>query len=208
MSIFGRTDHDLHLLRLPIIELRRVEQHTVLNQLFHHCIRLAWREHARMGTPVRDLLPVVVGNAALLFYQACPDEDFDDELLSIIIHDAMVKNDLHVSFGLLLDAEARAWCKAAFIGPLPPRYSVFEHRPGLLSNSPCRTQAALAALLKLHDHWNDYRCNVANDPLAGKTVQILSRMTGKDPQLSDCFVLNRRIAFMQSAVAELARASM
>lgn len=206
MSIFGRTDKDLNLLRLPATDLRAIEQHVILDQLFHHCIRLAWREHARTGAPVRDLLRQIMGAAAIRLYEACPDEEFDDELLSIIIHDALAENELHICLGFLLKGEAKALCDAAFEGPLPPRYSIFEGRPGLLTYLPSRAEIALAALLKLHDLWNDYRRNVASDPLARETVRIVANVTGEDPNLSDCFVLNNRIALLRWAVAELAAA--
>lgn len=211
MSLFGRIDKDLTLLRLSPAELKQAVEadlSAVYEQLEHHCIRLAWKEHARTGAPVRDLLRVIAGNAHLRLMAAVPNEEqeHDEELLRALISDALRQNEVYVCFGFLLDAECRGICRAAAEGNFPPRRSIFEnvpwHMAQSLSGQRSSLHAAHAALLKLRDLLNDYRRNVTTNLLTRETIRIVAAVTGQDPQLSESFVLDARLSLMLSWVAE------
>lgn len=205
MSIFGRTDKDLHFLRLCPAELKAAKRADVHDQLNHHCIRLSWREHARTGAPVRDVLGASVGAAYIRLNEVDPDDDFNDELLSIFIDDAQADH-LRTCTGFFLDNECRTLCRAVLVGPFPPPNSIFGGRAWALApyltDNPTRLQMARAALLKLQDLWNEYRCNVATNPLVRETVRIVANATRKDPQLSQTLILDRRLCLLAEWIAE------
>lgn len=199
MKLFGHTDRDLPLLRLPLIELEAaIEANTsdpVYDQIRHHCIRLAWKESARCGAPVRDLLQVIAGNAYLRLMKAIPNEEpeYDEELLHALIEETERMHECRICFGFLLHRECRGLLQAALLGSFPQKQSIFAGNPHLLydyyaAGGPySQFRVAQAAVLKLQQLWDDYRRNVATDPLVRETVRIVAAETGLDPRLSSDF---------------------
>lgn len=206
MSIFGRTDRDLHLLRLNADELKAARFSDVEDQLKHHCLRLAWREHARTGACPRELAEAIAGAAYIRLYEAVPDDEFDAELLSQKIEDVRRANELWVCFGFMLVEECRILCLAAVDGPFPPPGSIFENRFGMLipylPERNSRLRLARAALLKLRDQLEEYRRRVATDSRVRETVRIVASVTGKDPHLLDSCVLNGRLRLLETWIEE------
>ena len=209
MNIFGRTDRDLDLLRLNPAELKlevAADLCAVYEQLEHHCIRLAWKEHARSGVPVRNVLRVVSGNAHIRLMEAVPNEEpeHDEDLLHALINDAQRTNEVKVCLGFLLDDECRNICRAAVDNTRSLADGVFQTIPWHLieATKTSRLVAARNALLTLRKLWNEYRCNVATHALTRETVRIVAAATEMDPQLSEATVLNRRLQLLNSFIDE------
>lgn len=212
MNLLGPTDKDLHLLRLGLADLTaacEVDCHAVYDQLDHHCMRLAWKEHARTNAPVRQLLHTIAGNAHARLMAAVPNEEseYDDELLHALVRGAQRKNEVKVCLGFFLDKECRDICRAVVEDDFHRHRGIFDTVPHHLvecwSGRSSQLHAAYATLLKLRDLWSEYRRGIAVDPMARETVRKVAAATGKDPRLLDTFVLDMRLSLLNSWIAEL-----
>lgn len=211
MNLFGPTDKDLHLLRLDLADLTAACEANcddVYDQIDHHCMRLAWKEHARTSAPVRQLLHVIAGNAHARLMAAVPNEEpeHDGDLLRALVRSAQRKSEVKVCLGFLLDKECRDICRAVVEDNFHRHRGIFDTVPHHLvecwSETSSQIHAAYAALLKLRDFWSEYRRGVAADPIARETVRIVATVTNQDPQLLDTFVLNVRLSLLNSWIAE------
>lgn len=214
MSTFGRVDKDLHLLRLSESELRAAYEHdseALHDQICHHCIRIAWRRHARTGDPVRSLLHLVAANAYTQFLKAVPSEEpeYDQDLLEAYVIEAQRKNEVYFCFGFFVRSEYVRICDAAVAyapRELMPPQSIFatvpHHKWACLLEQPSRLHAGHAALLKLREFWDAWERRVATDPLTRETVRIVTAATGDDPSALQAFFLDSRLSMLESMIEQ------
>lgn len=205
MNLFGRVDNDLTLLHLsPAILKEGLDSSKICisafdEQVNHHCIRIAWREHFRKGTPVRDLLNMVAATTYIRLTEAVPYEDpdcsddFNDELsIRLRVKEAQYENEIRSCLGFLIDDQMKALFDSGLShsATFPPPYSVFEdssirYRCYATHNPKTRLETLHAMLLDLLARWEEYRSRVATSPLHRETVRIVAAATGKDPMLND-----------------------
>lgn len=191
MSIFGPIiDSDLPLLRLAPAALNTLtadEQWEFHDQLAHHCFRVVWKEFARTGAPVRDLLSIAIGNAYAIYAKAC-DRRLNEEMLARAREDARRLHEIGTCLGFLLDEECRTIMQGT-LTPYPTAHSIFTNDdlgPHAKRGQPISMLLAWALLNKLRKMWENYRRNVATDPLVRETVRIVQHTTGRDPHLMSC----------------------
>ncbi|GAB3102225.1 hypothetical protein [Lysobacter terrae] len=197
MNLFGRTDRDLPLLRLSASELATADQKSLHTQINHHCTRLAWKQHARTGAPVRDHLNAIAGAAYIRLNEANPDVEFDDDLLGLYLEEAQHFNEIEVCFGFLVQRECFLQAKAALSEDTSTRLNSILWSPRLAcmmlvlhTMYPNRLRAGRAILERLNDYWHANRRRVAMDSTARETVRIVTQATGRDPALSECLALS------------------
>lgn len=189
MTLFGPSiGGGLELLRTPPEKLKKLSwqaQWDFKRQLRHQCIRQAWRLYAASGRPVRGLLDLVVGRAALDYAQACGYEE-SDHFIEVDMDQARAENEWRTCFGFHLEDRIELIQREIRADP-----SLFAMGWRVYLFEQCKKQ------------WEDYRDHINADPLARETVRVVQEATGRSPHLENCAKLDMELLIAEIVVSSI-----
>lgn len=190
MSLFGAAiGNDLNLLSTRPERLKALsgQAHCDFHeQLRHQCIRRAWVLSVASRKPVRPLLDLIVGRAALAYADAC-GRALSERFMDMEMEHARRENEWWSCFGFFVEERAQ---EIFLDSTLDAGQNIFEIK--------------LQRLEVLREQLERYRVGVRTNALARETVQIVQRATGLDPNLQECRRLDAVIDLVRLGIEVVA----